>query len=143
MVAYSFKKIFIPAIEIGLGLRPLDGEHQPKRQTIRAIGLRRHARPGETLQLYTAMRTKQCELIGKARCVSVGTISIMFPKTRRRFPKVWIAREQPGGWIVDPAELEAFAAQDGFATWADLQEFWRVNHPGVTDFSGMLIRWSP
>ena len=53
MVAYSLKPRFIPPILSGA-----------KRQTIRAISRRRHAIPGETLQLYTGMRTKQCRLIG-------------------------------------------------------------------------------
>jgi hypothetical protein len=59
MVAYSFKDRFIVPISLGLNI-PYDVDHVvdvdagPKRQTIRAIGLRRHARPGETLQLYHA-----------------------------------------------------------------------------------------
>ncbi|MEJ0016825.1 MAG: ASCH domain-containing protein [Acetobacteraceae bacterium] len=46
MVAYSFKRDFAAPILAGI-----------KRQTIRA-DRRRHARPGEVLQLYTGMRTK-------------------------------------------------------------------------------------
>ena len=48
VVALNFKQQFIPPILSGA-----------KRQTIRAIGRRRHAIPGETLQLYTGMRTKR------------------------------------------------------------------------------------
>jgi hypothetical protein len=80
MVAYSYKRRFINPIRVGLGLPPLfqfgphklvgdmDAEIRPKRQTIRAFGKRRHARAGEILQHYTAMRTKQCTKIGDARC---------------------------------------------------------------------------
>lgn len=47
MVAYSYKRRFVTPIRVGLGLLP-------KRQTIRAHGLRRHARAGEELQHYCA-----------------------------------------------------------------------------------------
>jgi hypothetical protein len=82
MVAYSFKKQFIAPILSGVfgvaaGLPLPPGENYfPKRQTIRAIGKRRHARPGEMIQLYTAMRTKQCRKLGEARCVSVQTVKL-------------------------------------------------------------------
>jgi hypothetical protein len=61
MVAYSYKARFVAPIRVGLDL-PTLAEHlemggyhpgqiiRPKRQTIRAKGKRRHARPGETLQ---------------------------------------------------------------------------------------------
>lgn len=45
MVAYSFQKRFVEPIRSGR-----------KRQTIRA-DRKRHARPGEVLQLYSGMRT--------------------------------------------------------------------------------------
>lgn len=87
MVAYSFKRQFVAPIRIGLGKEVFDAAYRsdsvvlrPKRQTIRAIGKRRHARVGETLQLYTAMRTKQFQLIGKARCTVVRHIIITFGK---------------------------------------------------------------
>jgi hypothetical protein len=48
MVAYSFKSFFAPQIIAGL-----------KCQTVRA-DRRRHARPGEAVQLYTGMRTRAC-----------------------------------------------------------------------------------
>lgn len=30
---------------------------------------------------------------------------------------------------------------DGFRSWHAMSEFWDTNHPGVTDFHGLLIRW--
>lgn len=146
MVAYSFKRLFVPAIRIGLGLDPQDpepGARQPKRQTIRAIGRRRHAQPGDTLQLYTAMRTKQCEKIGDARCTEVRRIEILFPfPGGRKKPAVCIGHRTTSNWLASQ-ELDYFAARDGFEKWEDLAEFWRVNHPGVTDFVGVMIRWEP
>ncbi len=49
MVAYSFKQRFLDPIVSGT-----------KTQTIRGNGKRRHARVGDSLQLYCGMRTKAC-----------------------------------------------------------------------------------
>jgi hypothetical protein len=124
MVAYSFKRQFVRPI--------LDGT---KRQTIRA-DRRRHARPGEELQLYTGMRTKECRLICRARCLDVLPIFIAF---RKRARTDWV---RVGGKKLDrPSELDAFARHDGFKDWGELREFWRTNHPGVCDFRGVMITW--
>jgi hypothetical protein len=42
MVAYSFNKRFIDAIRVGLSRISLSFDCPPKRQTIRAVGRRRH-----------------------------------------------------------------------------------------------------
>lgn len=131
MVAYGFKKQFVDPIRSGLGYyEHIDGMiPPPKRQTIRAVGKRRHARAGETLQLYTAMRTRQCQLIGEATCVYVVPISIDVLKTKLKF----------SDFVIDP---EAFARADGFATAADMHAFWLKEH-GAGKFEGFLIRWEP
>lgn len=87
MVAYSFKKQFIKPVQAGLGILDPSPENSlitPKRQTIRAIGKRRHAREGENIQLYYGMRTKQCTSIGVARCSAVTPIKMRIPKDERR-----------------------------------------------------------
>lgn len=161
MPAYSFKKRFVPNIRAGLGLigimegkveipcefviddgstvarpfdpmRDLDPPVRPKRQTIRAEGKRRHARPGETVQLYCAMRTKQCFKIGEARCVSVDPITIGVRKS-----KLEIMRFKP-----NPIGLDAFARADGFADIGEMHAFWVKEH-GLGLFKGVLIRWEP
>jgi hypothetical protein len=137
MVAYSFQKRFIGPILAGLegGAR---SEFAPKRQTIRAIGRRRHARPGETLQLYTAMRTKQCRRIGEARCVSVQDIRIMLNAA-------WISIG-PDIRISDPDDLAEFARSDGFAGWGEMHDFWKQEHGDLVrlgPFVGVLIKWAP
>ena len=75
MPAYNFQKQFAPLVESG-----------QKRQTIRAIGKRRHARPGESLQLYTGQRTKACrKLISPdPECVSVQAVYMFKIIERRR-----------------------------------------------------------
>lgn len=122
MVAYSFQKRFADPIVAGT-----------KRQTIRAPR-KRHARPGEALQLYTAMRTKQCRLIANAKCLDVLDVELDF-----------YAGEVRAGFGVIAVNLESgadeFARLDGFADWSDLRAFWEKEHPGVDRFQGVLIRW--
>lgn len=138
MVAYSYKRRFVTPIRIGLGLsiRPEDRDEEaatmllPKRQTIRAVGLRRHARPGETLQHYCGMRHPSCFLIGRGVCVSVSEISIMVRKGSLRVS------------LIDPVQLDDFAQADGFASAEDMHVFWRTEH-GLGRFEGVLIRWEP
>lgn len=143
MVAYSFKRRFVPAIQLGLGLfnkiaHPIICERMtPKRQTIRA-DRRRHARPGEELQLYVGI-TKQCELIGRALCTDVAQISIHFRDRRR---SDWLLSGALGK-IDRPYDLDKFAKADGFEDWAELREFWATEHPNIRDFHGVMVSWAP
>ncbi len=139
MVAYSFKKQFIDPIVAGLEPGPL--LPGMKRQTIRAPR-RRHARPGETMQLYAAMRTKNCRRIGVARCVAASSITIWLP-TRDQAPRIGIEAMPVDADLRIPSELDEFAHFDGFADFSAMADFWRANHPGVTEFTGVLIRWEP
>lgn len=126
MVAYGFKERFAEPILAGT-----------KAQTIRPKGKRRHARDGDTIQLYTGMRTKKCRLIATAPCVGVWPIHLWFAGHDR----VMI-----GTMLVDlgtSAELDAFAVKDGFADWSAMKAFWLDVHETVDDFIGMLIRWRP
>lgn len=122
MVAYSFKAQFRAPILAGT-----------KRQTIRAER-KRHARPGEELQLYTGMRTRHCKIIGRARCFIVEPVRIGVADD-------WLeVGEQPR--LTDFFFLDAFARRDGFAAWGHMMEFWRREHPDTPVFSGVVIRWN-
>ncbi len=121
MVAYSFKRQFI---------RPI--LRQTKQQTIRA-DRRRHARPGEPLQIYFGMRTKSCRLIGHATCLLAHPIRLDFVANR--------VERDVGLPRVSAADLDRFAMDDGFADWAAMRSFWRTEHPDVPVFSGVLIGW--
>lgn len=134
MVAYSFKKMFVPAIRAGLCER-VEGWPTPKRQTIRA-DRRRHARPGEEIQLYTGMRTKQCMLIGRARCVSVEPIGLYFA-----LKKIVIGGAIPQS-VRTSATLDEFARDDGFRDFDGMRSFWATTH-GSEKFDGVIIRWVP
>jgi hypothetical protein len=150
MVAYSYKSRFVVPILVGLGL-VTEGAGavtvnnfeistfvrtnlpRPKRQTIRALGKRRHARPGETLQHYTAMRTKQCRKIGEARCTEVRGIIIWVPEMAIMIDsRIQTARQ-----------IQNFARSDGFDSVADMQQFWAENHPDIKKFEGVLVEWEP
>jgi hypothetical protein len=139
MVAYSFKPRFIDPIRVGLGEAvPNSIGVRPKRQTIRA-DRKRHARVGEELQLYRGMRTKHCYLIGRARCIDVQPIEIHFRNRRHSDWLRWAKYDK----LDRPNQLDQFAALDGFHDWQALREFWRVEHPGIEDFAGVLILWEP
>jgi hypothetical protein len=125
VTAYSFKPMFAPRI--------LDGT---KRQTIRA-DRKRHARPGEQMQLYTGMRTKQCKLITRVTCESVQPIRLSFSG---RGGSAIIA----GGTGLEIIEnLEEFARSDGFENWIAMRNFWWHEHGAFNGFEGVLITWRP
>ena len=120
MVAYSFKAQFAEPI--------LDGT---KGGTIRA-DRKRHARPGEELQLYSGMRTRQCRLIARKTCLAIYPIALAFHADK----VAW-----PGRRLLGASELDAFAHFDGFADWLALRAFWLAVHEELRLFEGQHIRW--
>ena len=105
MVAYSFKKRFGPPILAGA-----------KAQTIRA-DRKRHARPGEFVQLFTGMRTRQCRRLGETPCLSVEPIRIELPRARRA-PEVLVfdAVGALARHYLTARALQNFAQADGSPT---------------------------
>lgn len=145
MVAYSFNRRFVTRIQVGLGqIEHIPAtEYVPKRQTIRAEGKRRHAKPGEVLQLYHGMRSSKCFKIGDARCVAVDDIRIFM-----RTEIIEIRRVDTFSSLIDkPAALDSFAREDGFEDWDGMRAFWREEHADklkhLGPFHGLLIRWEP
>ncbi len=146
MVAYSYKERFVAPIAVGLGIEiprwpnlviSAGVEIRPKRQTIRAVGLRRHARPGETLQLYYGMRTKQCRKIGDARCTDALPIKLWFGRTDE------LGVDIAGDYFCGSTAVNEFARSDGFENTKEMVEFWRKEHASIDEFEGVLIRWEP
>lgn len=142
MVAYSFKRFFAPQISIGL-----------KNQTVRA-NRRRHARPGEAIQLYQGMRTRHCRkiLTPDPVCRHVHPIVIETSTHTDRF----IAGIELCGTRLNADDMEAFARTDGFApehinglaaglkgkcALDNMGAFWRANHQGGR-FEGVTVFWS-
>ncbi|MBP0439460.1 ASCH domain-containing protein [Tianweitania sediminis] len=142
MVAYSFAPFFAQAVAA-----------LTKRQTIRAPR-KRHARPGEPIQLYAGMRTRHCtKLLDKdPLCVAVRPIEI----STSELLDAGIASITIGDWVLDAREIEALAQLDGFApadfnqaagthhstARANMGAFW-LKHHGVGRFEGVLIEWRP
>ena len=141
MVAYSFQPMFVDPIRVGLGLLKPKKVIRPKRQTIRAAGRKRHARPGEIVQLYTRMRTPQCEKIGEGRCTGVAPIILVLD--REPYVEIGVLMEMPKKVIQRLDSLDHFATQDGFEDWAQLRAFWAKHHPRVITFRGVIIFWEP
>lgn len=126
MVAYSFKGRFEPRIQA-----------RTKQQTIRAIGKKRHTRPGERMTLTTGDRYHP-RLMGDAVCQSVVPIQMDLAVGSVLLAAV----VTPARLITTLADLDAFAVLDGFECWADLVEFWKQTHPSAHhSFAGLCISW--
>lgn len=131
MVAYSFNKGFAAPILAGT-----------KRQTIR-LPRKRHARVGEELQLFTGMRTKHCQLIGRATCTGVHDVRLDFVAGSVSIDDSLL--------LTLPEDLDEFALRDGFQPrraddfarrpWWFMRTWWSQTHPGLEVFNGVLIRW--
>jgi hypothetical protein len=115
MVAYSFQDRFADAVQSG-----------QKTQTIRAKGKRRHARPGDKLQLYSGMRTKACRKLRDAVCHDACPILIEHDRITTFQPQEFLDREET-------------ARLDGFSSWAEMRDWFDGVH-GLP-FHGVMIRW--
>lgn len=113
MPALNFQKQFAGAVERG-----------EKRQTIRAPRKDgRDPKPGDTLYLYTGMRTKACRKLGEVVCSGVL--------------RVRIGLGGPEGSSMD--EAITFAQADGFRDWLAMRQWFERTH-GLP-FEGFLIQW--
>lgn len=121
MVAYNFQYQFAELVETG-----------KKRQTIRPKGRRRHALPGEQLQLYTGMRTKSCRKLTDAICEARGEVNI--ETTPTGFLQIYI-----NGQKLNQSEAHAFSVADGFSSSSELGE-WFYQRYGLP-FEGVYIQW--
>ena len=129
MVAYSFQARFVPRILAGT-----------KRHTLRYVGLRRHARVGDALQLYFGMRTKQCRLVARAQCVAHDDIALVFDATA--YSKSEGVRSPHGIAAYGCTTLDDFAVGDGFNDWGEFRHYWRqVLGPDRFVWSGRITVW--
>ncbi len=122
MPAVNFQKRFADAVESG-----------EKRQTIRAY--RRDGRdpkPGDTLHLFTGMRTRQCRKLGEQVCVDVTPILIgpsgiaLHPYTDECLART-------------PVDADTEAVADGFESFAAMRAWFEKTH-GLP-FNGLRISW--
>lgn len=143
MVAYSFKAFFEQQISTLI-----------KRQTVRADRAR-HARVGETVQLYVGMRTRNCRKILKPDPACIGVLPIVIEMSAVRDD--FIAGIEVAGCRFNDDDIETFARDDGFAPERinavaidlhgktarhNMGEFWQRSHEG-NRFTGVVIKWKP
>lgn len=130
MVALSFKPEFVVAIDAGI-----------KRRTIRRVRKAGNPKKGQVLQLYTGLRTKDCEKIRDVTCTRVRSVLIDHMGVTLD-GRGLIAGHSPaflGG--PDPEEYDGdFAHADGFESFGDMVEFFE-GHYGLP-FEGQLIEWT-
>lgn len=124
MVAYNFSSEFAELVAIGA-----------KRQTIRAHR-KRHVRPGESVQLYTGMRTRNCRKLREVDpvCLSVERIELW---NRGGGLYVYIIDNEG----ITHVDADIMAMADGFDDAAHMFAWFDDRH-GLP-FQGVLIRWKP
>ena len=117
MPALNFQKQFAPKVESG-----------EKRQTIRALRKDgRDPKTGDTLYLYTGMRTKSCRKLREEKANKVQDITITDAMTFL------------DGKLLDRSEIKGIAIDDGFSCLKDFRSFFARTH-GLP-FVGKLIKW--
>ncbi len=128
MPALNFIKEMAPKVELGLK----EPDHpEAKRQSVRAFRKDgRDPKAGQTLYLYTGMRTKGCRKLGEATCKSVEQISI----ERDVCCDVIV-----GISCLTYFEMIFFAKADGFNSINEFIDFFHKTH-GLP-FYGLLIKW--
>lgn len=114
-----------------------DVAHGIKCQTVRAPRKdgRPHCKVGDTIKLYTGMRTKACRLLGQARVTSISTIwmdGVSMKLDGQHVPSCIHDRDGP---MTD----NEFAQADGFAGFTEMADWFRDVH-GLP-FEGVVIRW--
>lgn len=124
MGLYNFKQRFAPFITSG-----------KKRHTIRATRKHRDV-VGNIAHLYTGLRTKNTQLLGRFPVVRVEAIEIVSgcsadPECHCS-AKVLIA-----GVELDKQETEKLARLDGFKSFREMKQFWR----GRVPFAGEIVHW--
>lgn len=119
MPALSFKKRFFALIKSG-----------KKRQTIRSMR-KRPIRPGDTLHLFIAMRTTNCQKIGSYICTS--TEMIVIDRHGIDYLEIHVNNRE-----LSSVEIEQLARADGFDDVRSMREFFEDYLP----FEGQLIKWN-
>lgn len=127
MGLYNFKKQFVPFIKSG-----------EKKHTIRVIR-KNPDKPGNTLYLYTGLRTKKAKLLKRVECVKVEEIVIscspaILPGETDQF---FVAIDGTG---LGADEREQLARRDGFSNFSEMMKFWTTPKNRLP-FTGHIIHW--
>jgi len=127
MALLNFNKKFADNVETGL-----------KTQTIRAF--RKYPiEGGDTLYLYTGLRSKYSKKLRQVRCKIVFDIEIT--KNSILIEPGWktMSGLDCQSRLTATHHLDQFAKLDGFSSWREMKEWWLRDH-GLP-FRGMLIMW--
>ena len=119
MVAFNFKQQFVPPIERG--------------QKIQTIRSKQRCHVGDTMQLYTGMRTKQCRLIKIVTCLSSVPV-ILKPTSIEVFSNMDFR-------TLDQDATLRFARADGFPHYPAMIDWFRDTY-GKDSFMGFVHRWA-
>ena len=132
MPALNFQKQFADAVESG-----------KKLQTIRAYRKdKRDPKPGDTLYLYTGMRTKQCRKLGEVECKDVKhfALTVRGPSGNVNMTlNCGFAFGSLSGGGQFRSRMTRLARADGFASAEEMVKWFEKTH-GLP-FEGLLIRW--
>lgn len=136
MTAYNFHLMFVHPIVARI-----------KRQTMRAHRRGgRHARPGELIQLYRGMRTKNCEkIIPDPICTALGEVEFDLRETD--LERFLLIRDfdschlRVNGIPIEMwSDKNSFAVSDGFPRFDEMVVFWLKVH-GPVRFEGVIVFW--
>lgn len=120
----NFQTQFASLVEAGL-----------KPHTIRAYRVDgRDPLPGDTLHLYTGLRTKASRLLRREPCQY--TVEVTIQESAGNVHHVLM-----GGRLLEQHAVELLATVDGFAGAAEFVQFFKKTY-GLP-FNGLLIGWEP
>ena len=114
-----------------------DVEYYNKRQTVRARRKdgRPHCKVGDTIKLYTGMRTKGCRLLREGTVTGVDTIWMDATSMKINGRHVYSVIHDRS----DPTTDNEFARADGFDGFTEMADWFSDVH-GLP-FEGVVIHW--
>ena len=125
MGLYNFQKRFVLFILSGA-----------KRHTIRATR-KNPDKVGNTAHLFTGLRTKQTQLLGRYPITKIEPIEILeCPCQQDHCQKVNVVIN---GEALSYDEREKLAKLDGFRDFNEMKAFWKGRLP----FKGEIVHWNP
>lgn len=117
----NFKKQFAPAVEDG-----------SKRQTIRQHRKDgKRVQPGDTLKLYTGLRTRGARLLRTSQAEHVCSVQLNVSSRQLIID----------GRLFDVTEKADFARADGFPSFSAMVDFFRDQY-AIETFEGYCVSWS-
>ena len=117
----NFMKQFAPDVEAGRKLQTIR-QHRKDGKRIQ---------PGDTLKLYTGLRTRGARLLRISQAEQVSSVRILVNDRQLIID----------GRQLDIAEKSAFARADGFSTFAEMASFFHEQYQ-LDTFDGYCAKWS-